>query len=243
MERKSVPLWRQNEAKAQRCGERKTSFQVKENPRWTEFQDLGQLVARDAPERYKVVTMYKGNWLHDQKHGFGIEENAQNGEIYEGDFRNNLRDGTGSLFVSHQGKFHKKYAGEWKKNKRHGNGKSFSENGEIYDGQWKQDFGHGHGKLQYNSGDFYEGSFENGKRHGLGVICFQNGNRFEGEFVNDLRHGLGKMIFAEKGQILVGVWEEDVMKSGEVTDITNASFPPLELQEQNDKEKEEDNRT
>ena len=41
-------------------------------------------------------------------------------------------------------------------------------NGSIYDGQWKDDKRHGDGKMIYYNGYIYEGEFENDVRHGQG---------------------------------------------------------------------------
>ena len=41
--------------------------------------------------------------------------------------------------------------------KRHGEGKMTSANGDVYDGDWREDKPHGMGKCTYNDGNIYKG--------------------------------------------------------------------------------------
>ena len=42
-----------------------------------------------------------------------------------------------------------KYVGEWKDDKKHGQGKTIFATGDTYVGEWKDNKGHGHGTFSY----------------------------------------------------------------------------------------------
>eukprot|EP00003_Mantamonas_plastica_P032891 TRINITY_DN914_c0_g1_i1.p1 TRINITY_DN914_c0_g1~~TRINITY_DN914_c0_g1_i1.p1 ORF type:complete len:719 (+),score=229.47 TRINITY_DN914_c0_g1_i1:95-2251(+) len=108
---------------------------------------------------------YQGEWDMGQKHGMGkffvgndvIEGHFVNGEIsgkgkrhyengsfYKGDFYYGEREGKGEFFDA---KLNERYIGEWKGNKRHGQGRH-----------------------ELTDGSTYIGGFENHKRSGLGIF-------------------------------------------------------------------------
>ena len=54
-----------------------------------------------------------------------------------------------------------KYEGDWKNNKRDGKGEYFLKDGiKIYEGDWKNDKFNGRGIFYYNNGDKYEGDWK-----------------------------------------------------------------------------------
>ena len=87
-----------------------------------------------------------------------------NGDIYEGEFKNDLKEGYGIFYNS---------------------------NGDRYEGEWKNDLREGYGIYYYSDGDRYEGEWKNDLREGYGIDYFYNGDRFEGEFKNDKMEGYG----------------------------------------------------
>ena len=58
------------------------------------------------------------------------------------------------------------YLGQFKKNKRHGRGKSSYRNGGLYEGEWFDDKPHGRGRYITASGDWYLGMVLNGTSEG-----------------------------------------------------------------------------
>ena len=62
-----------------------------------------------------------------------------NGDIYEGDFLDGIREGRGKYF--------------------------YANNGDKYDGEWRQNLKHGIGKMTYAKKGEYHGYWENGRRH------------------------------------------------------------------------------
>lgn len=63
----------------------------------------------------------------------------QNGDIYEGEWKGNKRDGVG-VYKYKNGNI---YMGEWKNNQRHGYGILYNDN--EYAGQWKNNAQYGYG--------------------------------------------------------------------------------------------------
>jgi len=58
------------------------------------------------------------------------------------------------------------YEGEVRDGLKEGYGTLILENGDKYEGQWKQDMKDGFGVLTFSTGDIYTGHFSQGKEHG-----------------------------------------------------------------------------
>ena len=65
----------------------------------------------------------------------------QNGDRYQGEFKNNLRHGEGIL-------------------------EYYSMNNSHYNGEWFEDIQNGYGKYKFNNGDVYKGDVLDNKLHG-----------------------------------------------------------------------------
>ena len=88
-------------------------------------------------------------------------EEYKNGEYFLGQFKNNKRNGKGTLYYSNH---EIKYEGNFVDDKFEGRGKMFFENGEYYIGEFKDNKMHGKGKLYYKNKKIkYKGIFTNGK--------------------------------------------------------------------------------
>ncbi len=63
------------------------------------------------------------------------------------------------------------YEGEWKNNKRNGKEKITWTDGkwkdDIYEGEFKDDYRHGRGVYIWENGDVYDGEWNQGLKHGL----------------------------------------------------------------------------
>lgn len=116
--------------------------------------------------------------------------------IYEGGFKDNLRNGFGKMYYINGNVL---YDGMYKENKRNGNGKWFHKNGKIYyDGEFKNDKQHGIGKYYDENGNLlYDGGFKDGTFHGKGqgIIKYQDGSRYEGNLHNNIPNGWGKQLY------------------------------------------------
>lgn len=156
----------------------------------------------------------------------GVRElSFSDGSIYRGAMRGTVLHGKGE-YVSKSFQ----YQGEFKDNKKHGNGTYVWENGDRYEGQFVDDRPDGKGKWSFSSGDTYEGevkagvivgkgtsttksgdsfdgSFIDGKPQGTGVYRFASGDRYEGEMSNGRMNGQGRYI-AKDGYVIQGRFKD-----------------------------------
>ena len=103
--------------------------------------------------------------------------------VYEGDFKDGYRDGTGTITYIDGGKFEgqfskdlisgkgtmiypdsRNYTGEWLDNKKSGTGIMIYPSGESYSGSWLNDEKHGKGTTTLPDGSSYEAIWEHGRR-------------------------------------------------------------------------------
>ena len=89
-----------------------------------------------------------------------------------------------------------KYVGEWKDDRKHGQGTFTWVDGDKYVGEWKDDGMNGQGTYTWSDGAKYVGEFKDGKKHGQGTYTFANGNTdkgyyMNGDFIPDICKGMG----------------------------------------------------
>jgi len=206
---KTTPLWRTNDFKAQKTGQRGTIY-------WVGRSIIGEdgLATGD----HKKGTSYHGEWGSDKKNGYGVQV-YPNGEKYEGQWGMGHRSGEGTLWVpvGKAKKLRKLYVGGWKADQRHGRGTCFFRNGEFFQGSWDHGKMHGEGTLRYANGDLYIGEWHNGFRSGKGTLNKANGDCYEGYWLEDKREGSGSYFYAESGKVFVGEWANDLPKAGVYT--------------------------
>jgi len=143
---------------------------------------------------------YDGDWKNKAAHGYGTMK-WQNGDKYEGDWINGLRQGNGKYLCKSSGG---KYEGEYNNDKKEGSGKYCWSNGDWYQGQWKAGVRHGNGLYVWkdkneNTGDIeeigrYEGEWKEGIKEGNGKFTYANGDIFTGPYVGGNRHGAGSLV-------------------------------------------------
>lgn len=189
------PLWKENDYKSLKKGARHTVYSVNGDH-------------------------FTGEWDDNKKNGKGTQFCKKNGGIYDGDWIDNLRDGFGTFSLPTKGGGHQKvYAGGWKDDKMHGHGSYYYTMTVYYEGEWKKDKRSGWGRMYYEDGSVYEGEWYQDKRNGIGMLRLSNENRYEGEWKDDMKHGDGKYYYLDKGQLLTGMWVNDIAKCGEIIDF------------------------
>ena len=107
-----------------------------------------------------------------------------------------------------------KYIGEYKDEKRNGQGKMVYKNGDVYQGEWKDGKRNGQGKLHiFNEGITYEGEWKDDNKEGFGTLTWDDGYvNYQGEFKNGLPDGYGTTY--DKGiKVYEGGWKNG-KKSG-----------------------------
>lgn len=97
---------------------------------------------------------YTGEIQDGKREGFGKLEQSWGG-TYEGHFKNNKKDGQGSLVVPGS-----RYEGAWKEDKRSGFGTKVWANGRRYEGEWVDDEIEGQGRWRWGDGRFFVGKFK-----------------------------------------------------------------------------------
>jgi len=99
------------------------------------------------------------------------------------------------------------YFGEWKNDKRNGQGYFTTPDGETYVGEWKDDNRHGQGSATWSDGETYVGEWKDDNRHGQGSVIYPDGQTYVGEFKDNEPH------------------HEEVVKTDAASDILTCENP------------------
>ena len=81
-----------------------------------------------------------------------------------------------------------RYDGEWKNDNKEGKGILYSNKGDKYVGDFRIGFD-GKGIYYWSNGNRFEGDFRNGKRDGKGIMYYNDGDRKMGDYSNDYEIG------------------------------------------------------
>ena len=122
--------------------------------------------------------------------------------IYEGETNNCIKDGYGTMKYNNG----EKYEGHWKNDLREGKGKLFFSKG-YYDCNWINNFQNGYGKIYYDNNKILQINFENGKREGVGIIHLNNNEILEINFKDDCI--IDCTINYEDGSKLIGICDNN----------------------------------
>ncbi|XP_034566206.1 MORN repeat-containing protein 3 [Notolabrus celidotus] len=149
--------------------------------------------------------------IKSQKCGLRHTVFSANGNEYTGEWKDNKKHGEGAQIWKQSGAI---YDGDWKFGKRDGYG-TFSvllpERKEYlrkYFGEWKNGKKHGYGTYVYNNSAVYVGEWSEDQRSGWGSMYYENGEIYEGEWMKDKNHGHGIIQFVN------GNWHEGTWKDG-----------------------------
>ena len=82
----------------------------------------------------------------------------------------------------------RKYEGDWKNNKMHGNGMYTWADGRKYMGEYVDDRKHGYGEFIWPDGRSYKGDWVKGKQHGKGMYVTSQGIEKYGEWRDGKRY-------------------------------------------------------
>lgn len=127
----------------------------------------------------------------------GKSRSSTKGGNYDGDMNSRgERHGYGT-FVAENGN---EYEGEWKNDKRDGEGTAKYNTGDVYIGSWKNCKRHGHGTMYIENGDVYEGMWDNGFKDGPGLYRWRDGEVDISRYSSDYRVGEGARWSADKSR-------------------------------------------
>lgn len=157
---------------------------------------------------------YKGLWSQGKCNGLGIMTTSK--VEYNGEWRNNLYNGNGTL-TCHDDK--SSYTGTFDNGKKHGKGVATLQNGEkVVEGYWISDTLLT-GIIYYKTGEKYEGELRKYKKHGRGKITYKNGDTFVGSFKDDKKKGQGKLHAKDGTFTIEGEWNDNKCLAKVICDI------------------------
>ena len=152
-------------------------------------ETISQTMQNGQKWRYSNGDVYEGQWRNNLPDGKGRYIHF-NGDEYVGQFVNGRFQGEGEYRFSNGDV----YKGGWTNGEMSGDGVMLYQNGNRYSGHWKNGMRDGKGELSYRSGSFYKGYWVNDERSGKGFSKFANGERYVGDFVHNQPHGYGVRV-------------------------------------------------
>eukprot|EP01083_Nonionella_stella_P003439 9865_1 len=171
---------------------------------------------------------YEGTWESDRENGSGTYR-FSNGNVYIGDVVECFRTGYGKYtWLDNSARHGDEYEGQFKDNRREGTGTYRYSNGNVYVGEFVSNFRTGWGKYAWldnstRNGDEYEGQFKRGLQHGTGTYRYSDGDVYVGEWVNGNRTGNGKLtssitdnVSPSYGQSVANYEEEEKPNENEI---------------------------
>ena len=153
--------------------------------------------------------IYEGGFKDNMKEGLG-KFIFKNEEYFIGQFERDKFNGKGIIFYKNN---KIKFEGEFKKGLKYGKGKEYYPNNKIkYDGNFVNDNYNGEGKLIERNGYSYIGQWIDGKKNGRGVLYYKENILYEGDFIDDKYDGNGK-FFYDNGDYYIGPFKK-CLKNG-----------------------------
>ena len=116
---------------------------------------------------------------------------TENGDIYEGNFRDGKCNGYGKMIYSN----HEIYQGNFVNGQKEGMGKQEYPNNGYYNGEWKNNQFHGHGIRYFSDKCSYEGFFKNNEYNGKGKFVNEEGEIYDGDWIMGRKTGMGVTMF------------------------------------------------
>ena len=182
-DRSATPLWILNEAKSMKNGQHHTVFGTDGTSYRGEWADdsrhgLGVFT-------FKNGDFYEGYWVEGQRSGKGnmwvwVPAENRHRLLYTGDWLVDERHGFGVYY----NKIGERYDGDWQEGVRHGLGKQVYEDGSVYEGEWVNDLRHGQGSLTLPDDNVYDGQWANDLKEGKGTFYYvKRGMRYDGEWL------------------------------------------------------------
>ena len=168
------------------------------------IKNLENKLKKIEDEYNKFKIEYEKNHINDK--AIFKEVNCTNGDKYEGElkeFKILKPHGKGKYFFKNGGI----YEGEFKNGLREGKGIMEYKTGKKYDGEWKNDLRQGKGTLYYSAkllkNDKYVGEYKNGKKQGNGILYYKKGNYYDYDRVEGIwdngRRKKGGTIYLKDG--------------------------------------------
>ncbi len=223
---KASQIWKERDENAQKKGNCQTVYWVKAKP--PQGMKIS-LTTKVDNEKWMTGATYKGEWLHNKHHGFGIKT-WSNGNVYEGEFKEGMRDGHGTFWEKTKGAQPQQQQQQQGSTSSASSSATLNSTGSL---STSQTLGSTNKSLsgtassisstsagtsfasasdknnaRKNLRKVYTGNWQRDQRHGLGVYFYPDGTRYEGNFADGLRHGKGTYFMANE-TVYVGDWVND----------------------------------
>ena len=118
-----------------------------------------------------------------------------------------------------------RYVGDYKNNKKSGQGVYTAANGDSYSGEFKDGTYNGIGTYSFANGSIYSGEFKDGKRTGQGVFTRADGSTIVGEWLGDLAQGRVMEFAGDATLLRSGLYDKGRLVSPQA--LTLSMFPRL----------------
>jgi hypothetical protein len=118
------------------------------------------------------------------------------------------------------------YDGDWKDNRRQGEGVLRLADGTVYRGHFENHKRNGHGEYAWSDGRSYVGEWQDNRIQGRGTMTYANGDAYSGDFVDGKRHGQGRMQWAATNLTFAGEWADDESEY-HPTGLEVVELPPI----------------
>ena len=143
----------------------------------------------------KLGQRTEGDRIEGHLNGWASIQNIYDGSHFEGEFRDDVKNGTGTYTYSNGNR----YQGDWKDGQRTGKGVLTFTDGGRYDGEFKNGKYEGHGVRIWASGNKYDGQWHDGKAHGEGTLSGTSGQVVSGQWVDGCLRGRFNQLSAWAG--------------------------------------------
>ena len=136
---------------------------------------ISQINNDNGMQRGDLTEVFHGTLVNGKAQGYGVKHYAC-GDVYCGQYENDLRHGYGEYTWSNEGLVVEAYSGQWINGRMCGIGVKSMGNGDMYDGEFVDDEAHGFGVKTFgNNGDIHLGEYQHNLRHGKGLYRWSNG--------------------------------------------------------------------
>ena len=123
---------------------------------------------------------------------------------YVGEFKDDKRTGQGTFSFANGNN----YVGEFRDDRANGQGTYSWANGNRYVGEFKDDKRTGQGTFSFPDGRQYTGEWEDNEFNGRGTYAFSNGDRYVGDFKHGKFDGHGALFGKADGREYIGEFKD-----------------------------------
>ena len=162
-------------------------------------------IRRKFPKIQENQTSYEGEWKDEKRDGYGILSWNEDCKFI-GKFENDKIIEYGKLW-NKEGDM---YKGFWKEFQAEGIGIYQNKKGSTYKGEWKNDRQNGFGMEKWPKGSNFMGEYYEGFKNGIGILSFGNKAGYKGEFKDGVITGIGTFYFEDMRKY-EGQWKNNKM--------------------------------